>query len=162
MNYKFASRAKILLTICGIVSILGLLYVFVSFFIQKNLIENSENGWDALGLVLLFIIFSLPNAVLNLALAICSFVFSSRIKKVAQGEKKPPLVLAIVYLILALIAGVLSGIISFSAVYFEPVSLAIGVFQTVVSIVSLACVIKYKKLSGGGNVNASNEIGINE
>ena len=163
MKNKLGNATKTLLTICGIVCLLGVLYVFVSFFLQKRAVENTENNFgDALGLVVLFIVFSIPCAVLNLGLSIYSFAFSSKVKKIMLGKKKPSLLLARFYLIFALLTGALSGVISFASVYFEPVSLILGAFYVAVSIVALICVVKMRKSIKNRVTNVSSELEINE
>jgi hypothetical protein len=112
---------------------------------QKSAIENSDNGWDALGLVIIFVYFSIPTAIINLALAVLSFITSKRLKKSLENGEKFNLSYAIAFLILTTISGVGLGLQSFMAVYFEPISITIGVMQFAIGIITIVYAVKNKK-----------------
>jgi hypothetical protein len=156
---KLINITKPLLKVLGVVCLFSIAYVFISLFIQKKAIENSDNGWDALGLVILFIYFGLPTAVLNLALAIYSFVFSSVVKKAEKNGNAIKLKIAIPFVVLTVISGVLLGINSFIAVYFEPVSLILGIIEVAVGALSLATAIIGKKPVANIKQDSDGDIG---
>ena len=142
---KLINITKILLKVLGFVCLISIAYVFISLFIQKNAIENSDNSLDALGLVILFVYFGLPTVALNLALAIYSFVFSGVVKKVEKNGNAIKLKIVIPFVVLAVISSVLLGFNSFIAVYFEPVSLILGIIEIGIAALALATTIISKK-----------------
>lgn len=155
---KLGNVTKKLLILCGFLCIISVLFVVVNFILQKTAVENSDNGWDAIGLVIIFIFYSLPFSVLNLGLAVLSFITAKRLKKSLKNDEKFNLGYAIAFLILTAISGVGLGLQSFMAVYFEPISITIGVMQFAIGIITIVYAVKNKKsLEKKAEENASLE-----
>ncbi len=94
---KLGNVTKKLLILCGFLCIISVLFVVVNFILQKNAVENSDNGWDALGLVIIFICYSLPFSVVNLGLAVLSFITAKRLKKSLENSEKFILVMQLLF-----------------------------------------------------------------